>query len=230
MIKKAISILLIEDNLTIAEQITSFLENHGWVVDFAANGKLGLDLALSQTFDVIILDLNLPDMDGLDVCTQIKNNSNTNPPILMLTARDAFEDKAKGFGCGADDYLIKPFDFRELALRCTAMAKRPQLHENRVIKQGKLALNHRAYQATWDNQPIKLTKVGFSVLHKLLKEYPYPVSRSELITHVWGEEPPESNALKSHIYALRKALEKTVKQPILHTFSNIGYQLKDLDD
>ncbi|REL28198.1 DNA-binding response regulator [Thalassotalea euphylliae] len=229
MIKKAIKLLLIEDNHTIATQITSFLENHGWQVDFAATGRQGIDLALSEYFDVVILDLNLPDIDGLEVCEQIKANSNHNPPILMLTARDAFEDKARGFGRGADDYLTKPFDFRELALRCEAMARRPKLHENTIVAQGQLHLNIRAFEAKWGKQPIKLTKVGFTILHKLLKEYPYPVSRSELSMHIWGDEPPQSNALKSHIYALRKSLESSVDKPILHTISNIGYQLKDLD-
>ena len=110
------------------------------------------------------------------------------------------------------------------------MARRPKLHENSIIEQGKLELNLRACQAAWCGHPIKVTKIGFVILHKLLKEYPYPVSRSELISQVWGDEPPESNALKSHIYALRKSIENTVKQPILHTISNIGYQLKNLDD
>jgi DNA-binding response OmpR family regulator len=223
-------VLLVEDNQAIANQIIAFLEGHCWDVDYAATGKLGVRLALEHTFDVIILDLNLPDIDGLRVCEEIKSQASVNIPILMLTARDAFEDKVKGFGKGADDYLTKPFDLRELVLRCEAMSRRSELHQNTVVSHGLLSLDIRSFEVLWSSENVKVTKVGFKLLHKLLSEMPYPVSRSELIEHVWGDEPPESNALKSHIYALRKATEQVTGKPILHTISNIGYQLKDIDD
>ncbi|OKY27347.1 MULTISPECIES: response regulator transcription factor [Thalassotalea] len=222
--------LLIEDNQAIAKQILSFLEGHGWTVDYASTGKLGIDLAVRLKFDVIILDLNLPDIDGLSVCKAIKQEANINPPILMLTARDSFEDKHKGFSLGADDYLTKPFDLRELVLRCDALSRRTQLHEEHIINRGHLSIDSRAHQATWHGQTIKLTKVGFIILKKLVNDYPYPVSRSDIIEQVWGDEPPESNALKSHIYTLRKSFEKVGMGEVLCTISNIGYQLKDLDD
>ncbi|MGB3726122.1 MAG: response regulator transcription factor [Glaciecola sp.] len=228
--KAKMRVLLVEDNQAIAAQIIGFLEGHSWEVDYAGTGKLGVQLALEHTFDVIVLDLNLPDIDGLQVCSEIKSQANANIPILMLTARDAFEDKVKGFGNGADDYLTKPFDLRELALRCEAMARRPNLHETTEIREGLLVLNTRAHKAQWNNETFKVTKVGFTLLLKLLQEYPYPVSRSDLIQHVWGDEPPESNALKSHIYALRKVTEKAAGRQVLHTISNIGYQLKELHD
>lgn len=226
---KSISVLLVEDNLAIAKQVVGFLEGLKWQVDFAATGQQGIDLALSQQVDVIILDLNLPDMDGLDVCQHIKQHATRVTPVLMLTARDAFTDKAKGFGQGADDYLTKPFDFRELALRVEALARRPQLHTNTQVSEGNLTLDTRAKTVQWQQQPVTVTGVGFSILQKLLMEYPYPVSRSDLITHIWGDEPPESNALKSHMYSLRKALEKASGQPLLATISNIGYKLTGLD-
>lgn len=228
--KQKMNILLVEDNQAIANQIITFLEGHGWSTDYAATGNLGVKLAVDQHFDVVILDLNLPDIDGLKVCAEIKQNASANTPILMLTARDAFEDKVKGFGHGADDYLTKPFDLRELALRCEAMARRPKLHESSVSKQGLLSLDVRASEASYNGEVFKTTKIGFSLLYKLIQEYPYPVSRSELIQHLWGDEPPESNALKSHLYALRKSIESVTDNQILHTISNIGYQLKQLDD
>lgn len=230
LMTKKLRVLLIEDNQAIAKQIILFLEGHGWETDYASNGKRGVSLALEHIFDVIILDLNLPDIDGLAVCEQIKDQAKALVPILMLTARDAFEDKVKGFDQGADDYLTKPFDLRELVLRCKAMAKRPDLHQSTTLSNGLLLLDTRSFQVTWNNKPIKVTKVGFRVLHKLQQDFPYPVSRTALIEHVWGDEPPESNALKSHIYALRKATEKVSGKTILHTISNIGYQLKGLDD
>lgn len=228
--KNKITALLIEDNQAIAKQIVSFLEGHGWTIDYASTGKMGIELAVRLNFDVIILDLNLPDIDGLNVCKAIKQEANINPPILMLTARDSFEDKHKGFNLGADDYLTKPFDLRELALRCDALSRRTQLHEEHIINCGQLSIDSRAHQATWHDQKIKLTKVAFIILKKLASEYPYPVSRSDIIDHVWGDEPPESNALKSHIYTLRKSFEEVGIRNILCTISNIGYQLKGLDD
>lgn len=227
--QKNLSVLLVEDNYAIAKQIIQFLENHGWVVDYAGTGKLGISLALSNVFDMIILDLNLPDIDGLEVCKKIKDQARANVPILMLTARDAYEDKVKGFGQGSDDYLTKPFDLRELVLRCEALSRRPNLHKEANITQGALSLNTRSFEVTWDHEKVKVTKVGFKILQKLLTEYPYPVSRSELIEHLWGDEPPESNALKSHLYALRKSFEKVTNKPVLQTISNIGYKLYDLE-
>lgn len=224
------NILLVEDNHTIASQIGAFLEAKGWELDFAATGKLGVNLALTNNFDVIILDLNLPDIDGLEVCEQIKNQDPSNTPILMLTARDAFEHKAQGFGKGADDYITKPFDLRELALRCEAMKRRPMLHKNSVVQQGKLRLDKKAFKAEWNGRPIKATKTGFTILSKLVEEFPYPVSRSELLQLLWGDEPPESNSLKTHMYELRKATQQVTDKPLVLTISNIGYKLVDLDD
>lgn len=224
------NILLIEDNHAIASQITEFLEAQGWEVDYAANGELGAQLALEHKFDVVLLDLNLPDIDGLEVSSRIKDNSDFNTPILMLTARDAFEDKAKGFGRGADDYLTKPFDLRELVLRCEALRRRPALHKTRELTRGKLRLNLKSFEASWEEKPIKITKIGFTILAKLAEDYPYPVSRSELIALLWGEEPPESNALKTHMYALRKATQQVALEPLVSTISNIGYKLVAIDD
>lgn len=226
IVNKGLSILLVEDNLAIARQIASFLEGLHWQVDFAATGQLGISLALDHSFDVILLDLNLPDCDGLQVCKIIKSQSSRVQPILMLTARDAFDDKVKGFGQGADDYLTKPFDLRELALRCQALARRPVLHTENILQRGQLTLDSRTKQACWQGQAFGLTGIGFRLLHKLADAYPYPVSRSDLIAHLWQDEPPESNALKSHMYTLRKALEQISGHNLLQTISNVGYQLK----
>ncbi len=228
-VNKGLSILLVEDNLAIARQIVSFLEGLRWQVDFAATGKQGIELALTHCFDVILLDLTLPDCDGLHVCQVIKTQASRLQPILMLTARDAFTDKAKGFAHGADDYLTKPFDLRELALRCQALARRPGLHTDNNLQCGLLALDKRLKQATWHGQPLILTSTGFRILQQLVAAYPYAVSRSELVAHLWRDEPPESNALKSHIYSLRKALQLCSGRNVLHTISNVGYQLKGIE-
>lgn len=223
------SILLIEDNLAIARQVVDFLEGLGWNVDFASSGQLGIKLALNAQFNVILLDLNLPDIDGLAVCQAIKEQAQRNQPILMVTARDAFEDKAKGFGHGADDYLTKPYDLRELALRCEALSRRPELHRDSLLIEGGLRVDMRAMTAHWQQTLIPLTGIGLKLLSELLVAHPYPVSRSDLISAIWSTDPPESNALKSHIYSLRKVLEHVSGRQLLFTISNVGYQLKGLD-
>ncbi len=115
------SILLVEDHLPIARQVSEFLEADGWQIDYTDRGVQAIELAREHHYDLVLLDLNLPDIDGIDVCAQIKRVARSNVPILMLTARDAIDDKARGFGEGADDYVTKPFELRELALRCEAL-------------------------------------------------------------------------------------------------------------
>lgn len=221
-----LKILLVEDNTTLARQTGEFLQAHGWQVDFARNGRLGSRLALEQIFDLVILDLGLPDIDGLEVCRQIKREAPVNMPVLMLTARDAFADKARGFETGADDYLCKPFDPRELALRCRALARRSQLHLNDHICIGELTIRRRQHSAERAGRPLKLTAIGFRILSILAGAHPEPVSRSAITHQIWGDDPPETDALKSHIYSLRQALDKPFPSPMLKTITNLGYLLE----
>jgi DNA-binding response OmpR family regulator len=224
-----LSILLVEDHLPIARQVTEFLEGLGWRIDYASSGTMAIGLARRETYDVVVLDLNLPDIDGLQVCREIKAHAATNVPVLMLTARDAYEDKARGFKEGADDYLCKPFDLRELVLRCEAMARRSQLHVRQQMQVGPLLLMTKEMQAAYGSKPLALTQTGFKILLLLCQHHPHAVSRSALIQHVWGASPPDSDALKSHIYQLRKQLEQTTGRKILTTIHQLGYRL-DLDD
>lgn len=219
-------ILLVEDNTTIARQITTFLEGLGWSVDYAATGALGLELACDSVFDVLILDLNLPDIDGLAVCRSLKSQCEYNLPVLMLTARDAFEDKASGYSEGADDYVTKPFDLRELKLRCEALARRRDLHHSTVLELGELRLSTRDKTAQRAGVPLKLTGIGYRILLELVRAYPQAVTRSELMHRIWGDQPPDSDALRSHIYSLRAALDKPFDTPMLRTLPNLGYRLE----
>lgn len=230
LILRNLNILLIEDNVAIARQLLEFLAGHSWQVDFAATGSLGLTLVHTNIYDVVILDLNLPDMDGLEVCAQIKQGGDINTPVLMLTARDAFEDKAQGFGQGADDYVTKPFEFRELALRCQALARRNDLHRNKQLHLGELRIDLMQSIATRADQPLALTAVGFRILVQIAQAYPNPISRSRLLHQIWGDNPPESDALKSHIYSLRAALDKPFSTSMLSTITNVGYKLVLPDD
>jgi len=225
MNRPVLSVLVVEDHPTIARQLVDFLEGLGWQLDHAGSGALAVRLATEHRYDVVLLDLNLPDMDGLQVCREIKGHAPSNVPVLMLTARDAFEDKAQGFREGADDYLAKPFDLREVALRCEALARRGTLHQQQEMRVGPLTLLAREKRALYEGRPLVLTQAGFSILQLLCREHPHPVSRSALVQHLWGANPPDSDALKSHIYTLRKTLEGASGRRLLATILQLGYRL-----
>lgn len=218
-------ILIIEDNAVIARQVGDFLIAKGWSIDFAATGELGIILALAEVHDVVLLDLNLPDMDGLVACTRIKREAAIVPAVLMLTARDAFEDKSEGFHTGADDYVTKPFDLRELALRCEALARRRELHQPKVLQVGSLCLNSTSKTVSREGRSLTLTHTAFVILQCLMQAHPQPVSRSELLHRIWGDEMPDSDALKSHIYSLRNTVDRPFNKALIKTVLNVGYKL-----
>ena len=173
-------ILIIEDHTELAEQLGDFLGSLGWCIDFSFTGKQGVTLALANEYDLIILDLNLPDIDGTEVCKVIKSQSQVNIPILMLTARDSFAEKVKGFDFGADEYLTKPYDLRELALRCKVLSRRQELYQSNKVVLGDLMLDLNENKVFRSDQEIILNKTSFSILLMLAKAYPNPVSYTHL--------------------------------------------------
>ncbi|WP_426175221.1 response regulator transcription factor [Massilia sp. TWR1-2-2] len=225
MNRTLLSILLVEDHPAIARQAAEFLDGLGWQVDHAGNGALAIELATREAYDVVLLDLNLPDIDGLQVCRDIKAKAPSNVPVLMLTARDAFEDKARGFREGADDYLTKPFDLRALALRCEALARRRHLHVHQQMVLGPLTLLPREMRVLYQDAPVALTQIGVKILLLLCQQHPQAVSRTQLIQHVWGARAPDSDALKSHVYSLRRQLEQASGRNMLATIQQLGYRL-----
>lgn len=221
----ALSILVVEDHSTIARQVVDFLDGLKWQADHAASGALAIELATREPYDVVLLDLNLPDIDGLEVCRAIKARAPRNVPVLMLTARDAFEDKARGFKGGADDYVTKPFDLRELALRCEALARRGRLHVEQALRVGPLTLLAGERRALYKGVPLALTQLGLRILSTLCEAHPHAVSRSALTHALWGANPPDSDALKSHIYALRRQLALAGAPDMIVTIPQLGYRL-----
>jgi DNA-binding response OmpR family regulator len=225
MSRRSLSILVVEDHPTIARQIVDFLDGLGGQTDHAATGTLAIELATQHPYDVILLDLNLPDIDGLEVCRTIKEQATRNMPVLMLTARDAFEDKARGFNGGADDYLTKPFDLRELALRCEALARRGALHAEQELAVGPLTLHVRERRAYFIGTPVALTHTGFKILSMLCRAHPQAVTRSAMLHELWGHNLPDSDALKSHLYALRKQLQLAGAPDMVVTIPQLGFRL-----
>ena len=223
-------ILLIEDNHDIAAMVGDHLEHSGHEVDFAADGITGLHLAVTEEFDAIILDLMLPGMDGLTICRKLRSEAGKLTPILMLTARDTLEDKVAGLDAGADDYLVKPFEIEELDARLRAMLRRASGEvAAEVIRIGDLEVDTGTLQVRRQGQSVTLTPIGLKLLIALMKASPKVLNRKALERAVWGEIAPDSDALRSHLYNLRKAIDKPFDHPMLHNIPGLGYRLSKPD-
>lgn len=223
-------VLIIEDNTDIAANIGDFLEDKGYIVDFAGDGVTGLHLAVVNEFDVIVLDLMLPGMDGLEVCRKLREEVRKDTPILMLTARDRLEEKISGFETGADDYMVKPFELAELEMRLQVLARRGHSVRPRVLEVGDLVFNLDNLNVTRAGQAISLNPTALKLLQRMMEASPWVVSREDLETRVWGEELPDSDSLRVHIHGLRQAIDKPFDKPLIHTKHGIGYRLADLDE
>ncbi|MGB0936673.1 MAG: response regulator transcription factor [Colwellia sp.] len=221
----SLHILLVEDQVSIAQNIAEYMEAKGHVLDFATQGKQGLELALENHYDLIILDLNLPLMDGLAVCQTLRKQAERHIPILMLTARDSLEDKIDGFTAGADDYLTKPFSLQELEVRCFALSRRHLLQTSDTLTLGPLCIDRKRKQVTREGQLLDLPTMGLRILTVLAEAYPQVVSRSMLVQKLWGDEPTESDAMRSHMYQLRRIVDKPFTKPILKTVHGVGFAL-----
>lgn len=220
-----LNILIAEDQVDLAKNISDFLAPKGHVLDFAYDGMQALEFGLSNHYDLIILDIMMPKLDGLEVCKQIREKADRHIPILMLTARDTLEDKIEGFNFGADDYLTKPFALPELEMRCLALSRRHLLQTNHIIEIGELKVDRKEKSVTRGQKGIKLNSKLFQILLVLAEAYPNPVTRSELCQKLWHDDPTESDALRSHIYQLRQQLDKPFAQPMLKTMHGVGFAL-----
>lgn len=218
------TLLLVEDNRDIAEAIVEFLELRGHAVDYAGDGVTGLHLAVTNAYDAIILDVMLPGMDGIAVCRKLREEARRDTPILMLTARDTLEDKVAGLEAGADDYVVKPFEMRELEARIRALQRRQRGGVTReTLRVADLALDLGTLEVTRGGRVIRLMPIGLRLLTALMRASPRVVSRQQLEREVWGEVPPDSDALRSHLYALRKSIDKPFDRALLHTIPGVGY-------
>ncbi|MEM8983883.1 MAG: response regulator transcription factor [Pseudomonadota bacterium] len=225
---EATSLLLIEDNHDIAAMICDFFEARGYTMDYAADGVTGLHLAVTGSFDAIILDLMLPGIDGVELCRKLRNEASRDTPVLMLTARDTLDDKIAGLEAGADDYLVKPFEITELEARIRATLRRIR---GRLVREtlelGDLTVDTGTMEVSRAGTSLSLTPIGLKLLTTLLKAAPRVVTRQDLERAVWGDIVPDSDALRSHMYNLRKSIDKPFDKPLLHTVAGSGYRLAD---
>lgn len=221
-------ILVIEDNPDILANLYDFLEPLGNVLDSARTGIAGLLHAEQQHYDAIVLDVMLPGIDGLEVCRRLRRDLHLATPVLMLTARDTVQDRVAGFDCGADDYLIKPFSLVELDARLKALVRRASGQHLRVsMRFGELTFDPTTFEAVRAGQRLQLTPTGYKLLAAMMHAAPQVLSREALERTVWGDSPPDSDALRTHIHALRAALDKPFATAMLKTIPGIGYRLVD---
>jgi len=220
-------VLVIEDNPDIAANIGDFLEDRGHVVDFGADGVTGLHLAVVNDYDVLVLDLMLPGIDGLELCRKLRQEARKHTPVLMLTARDSLQQKLAGFETGADDYMVKPFALQELEARLQVLVRRSKPQQARVLHVADLSFNLDTLVVTRQEKAIQLNPIALKILQCLMEASPSVVTRQELEMRVWGEELPDSDSLRVHIHTLRSAIDKPFDVPLLQTRHGIGYRLVD---
>lgn len=221
-------ILVVEDHRDIASAIADYLEARGHAVDAAGDGVTGLHLAVVNDYDALVLDLGLPGMDGLDLAKQLRRTARKSTPIIMLTARDAIDDKLDGFRSGADDYLVKPFELAELEARLGAIGRRVRgggLHERLAVAD--LEFDIATRHAVRAGRPLKLTPTEQRLLILLMRNTHRVVARDELEHEIWGHTPPDSDALRTHVAALRAVIDKPFDSALLHTVHGIGYRICD---
>lgn len=219
-------ILIIEDNRDIAGNIADWLEPLGHELDFATDGLSGLHLAVTRHFDAIVLDLNLPGIDGITLCRRLRSEANDTTPVLMLTARDQLEDKLEGFRAGSDDYLVKPFSVKELEVRLQALVNRSR-GKSRVLQVRDLEYDPDTLEARRAGRALELNPIQRKLLEQLLLNTHRVVAREELEHQIWGDAPPERDILRTHIYGLRNAIDKGFEPKLLHTVHGTGYRLHD---
>ncbi len=219
-------ILVIEDNRQLVSTLFQYFEERGHSLDVAPDGATGLHLAVSNSYDAVVLDWMLPRMDGPDVLKRLREEHGSAVPVLMLTARDELPDKIIGFRSGADDYLTKPFALAELEVRLEALMARAQgrTAQKRLVV-GDLALDLATLEATRQGQTLHLYPACRKLLEVLMRASPAAVTRQQLEYALWGEEPPDADLLRSHVYELRRSVDGPFETKLIQTLPRVGYRI-----
>jgi DNA-binding response OmpR family regulator len=218
-------ILIVEDEHKIANSIKTGLEQESFAVDVAYDGEQGFALAVTEDYDLIVLDLMLPGIDGLEICRQLRQDEKIHTPILILTAKGEIDDRVNGLNSGADDYLVKPFAFVELLARIRALARRPKNNLNPVLKVADLSLDAINFEVKREDKQIELSKTEFSLLEYLMRNSGKILTKQQIINHVWDYDADVlPNTVEVYIGYLRKKLG----QPnLIKTVRGFGYKLED---
>lgn len=221
-------ILVVEDDKKIVRFLKDGLKGEGYTVDTAEDGEEGLFLAKENRYDLMILDLMLPEIDGIELCRKIRASGKRDIPIIMLTAKDLVADKVRGLEAGADDYLTKPFSFAELLARIKALLRRRHPSSGSALKLGDLTLDLDSHEAKRAGKAIKLSATEFRLLKYLMENRNRVLSKSLILENVWGYDfSPESNIVDVYIKYLRDKIDKGQKKSLIETVHGVGYKLCD---
>ena len=224
-------LLVIEDNRSLVANLFEYFEARGHVLDAAPDGITGLHLATTQPYDVIILDWMLPRMEGNEVLRRLREGAASGVPVIMLTARDELPDKIAGFRAGADDYLTKPFALPELEVRLEALLTRANGRQrSKVLEVEDLRLDLTTLEASRGGQTLHLYPACRKLLEVLMQASPAAVTRERLEQAVWGEDPPDGDMLRSHVYELRRSVDGPFPVKLVHTLPRVGYRLAALHE
>ena len=221
------NVLIVEDTKEIAASIYDYLETLGYTIDAAGDGVTGLHLAVTKNYDVVILDLGLQGIDGLDLCRRLRQDASRLIPVLILTARNTLENKLDGFKAGADDYLTKPFYLKELAARVKVLSERISRMPALKLQVGDLLLDVDTHKVTRAGRSIHLNPILFRLMVFLMQNPHRVIKREEIEYVIWQDDPPDSDSLRTHLSYLRQAIDKPFDQPLLHTVRGFGYKLTD---
>lgn len=222
-------ILVVEDEIDLLEAIEEGLKIDGYAVDTSEDGVEGLELARINEYDLIILDLNLPNMDGIDILKNIRSEDNL-VKILILTARSSINDRVLGLDLGANDYLVKPFHFKELEARIRSLLRVKYIQEDTMLKYNDLKVDTKLRKAFINEEFIKLTKKEFAILEYLMKNINKVISQEELIEHIWDNSVDMfSNSVRVHINSLRKKLKANINDEVIKNIVGVGYVIENLE-
>jgi DNA-binding response OmpR family regulator len=219
-------ILLVEDDIRLAETLAEALTDQRYVVDVVTDGEAGWDQAKVLEYDLLLLDVMLPELDGISLCQRLRSHG-YRMPVLMLTARDTVSDKIAGLDAGADDYVVKPIDLQELFARVRALLRRGSATSPPILEWEALRLDPSTYEVSYREMPVHLTPKEYGLLELLMRNGRRVLSRSAIIEHVWSlETPPEEHAVKVHIRGLRQKLKAAgASEDLIETVHSIGYRL-----
>ena len=219
-------LLVIEDNRNLVANLFEYFEARGHVLDAAPDGVTGLHLASTQSYDAVVLDWMLPGLDGPEVMRRLREEHGRDTPVIMLTARDDLPDKIAGFRAGADDYLTKPFALPELEVRLEALAARANgRSRKRVLEVADLRLDLATLEATRAGRLLHLFPAGRKLLEVLMQASPAAVTRERLEYALWGDEPPDGDMLRSHVYELRRSVDAPFQVKLIQTLPRVGYRI-----
>ncbi len=220
-------ILLVEDNRDLSTNIFDYFEAKGHTVDLAEDGISALHLVDNNRYDVLVVDWMLPWMDGVTLCRRLRERDRQTP-ILMLTARDSLDDKIEGLEAGADDYVVKPFALREVEVRLNVLLRRGKTRDaHTTLRVGDLTLNPGTLKVARGGSNIDLPPIPLKFLELLMRQSPRVVPRDEVEGAIWGGSPPDSDALRAHLYILRNAVDGEAEKQLIKTHRGVGYQISD---